>query len=263
METKETNHEKASRVLPDALLITALTACVYWIAYRYEAGYLSYFGLPGYLVEVSLEIILFVCLAVSGAVFLIYSVANIAALIWPENPYLKEKIARCAAIFLFPIWHLVNYGFRTKDWPIYAVVLAIVFCFEIIWPLVKYRNKGALKERFIADEAAEYPFRERIILSRILINFGPAAYYLILLFLLGGMFADTAGHAKAMRQKEYLVIKGNLNAAVIRIYNNKIIAVPFDRSSKQFRKEVVFTTLGQDKIGLAIKKDLGPLILEP
>ena len=50
----------------EAIFVAALTGCAYWLSFRYEVGYLSEFGLPTYLAEVSVKRILIVAFGGSG-----------------------------------------------------------------------------------------------------------------------------------------------------------------------------------------------------
>lgn len=89
--------------VPEALFIAILTAGAYWLAFRYEAGYLSGFGLPPHLVEVSLQTTLIVALALSGAIWILFLIINMILMLWPEHPAIQEKVFRVGVILLFPL----------------------------------------------------------------------------------------------------------------------------------------------------------------
>lgn len=122
-----------------------------------------------------------------------------------------------------------------------------------------FRNKPTLRERFVADEIAEARIRERGIAGRIFAAFGPAAYGLLLLFILGGSLAYTAGRAKATTQKEYFVFADAPNIAVIRMYHDTILAVPFDRKTRTVQAQVVIRKIGTENVTLRLDVDAGPL----
>lgn len=245
--------------VPEALFIAILTAGAYWLAFRYEAGYLSGFGLPADLVEVSLQTTLIVTLALSGAIWTIFSIINLVLMLWPEHPAIQEKVFRVGILLLLPLWHLLNYGFRAQDWILYVGFLVFVAIFEIVWPLLVFRSKPTLRERFVADEIAEARVRERGIAGRIFVAFGPAAYGLLVLFLLGSMLAHTAGRAKATTQKEYVVFADGPDIAVVRMYRDVILAVPFDRKTRTVQGEVVIRKIGIENVRLRLDADAGPL----
>lgn len=245
--------------LPEALFIAILTVGAYWLAFRYEAGYLSGFGLPPHLVEISLQTTLLVALALSGAIWIVFSVSNLILMLWPEHPAIQEKLFRVGVMLLFPLWHLLNYGLRMQDWIVYATYFAVIAIFELVWPLLVFRNKPTLRERFIADETAEARVRERGIAARIFVAFGPAAYYLLLLFVLGSLLAHMAGRAKAETQKEYFVFADAPDVAVVRMYHDTIIGVSFDRGTRYVQSQIIVRKIGTEKVMLTLDATVGPL----
>ena len=72
-------------------------------AFQYESSYLSVFNIPSHFVEIKLELILVVCLALSGAAFIIFVVINFILMSWPDHPALKEKAFRILILLLFPL----------------------------------------------------------------------------------------------------------------------------------------------------------------
>jgi hypothetical protein len=106
--------------LPEALFIAILTVGAYWLSFRYEAGYLSAFGLPPYLVEVSLQTTLLVAFALSAGVCIVFCLVNFSLLLWPEHPAIQNKLFRVGVLLLFPLWYMLNYGLRVQDWAVYA-----------------------------------------------------------------------------------------------------------------------------------------------
>jgi hypothetical protein len=245
--------------LPEALLIAILTAGAYWLAFRYEAGYLDGFGLPPYLVEVSLQTTLVVALAISSITWILYSIINFILMYWPKHPAIQEKVFRVLFLLLVPFWHLINYGFRAQDWVIYVSFFIIIAVFELFWPLLVYRDKSTLREKFIADEIAESKVRERGIAGRVYAAFGPAAYGLLILFIFGGTLAHTAGRAKATTQKAFFVFADEPDIAVVRMYRDMIIAIPFDRKTKILQAQLVIRRIGTENLTLRFNADAGPL----
>lgn len=245
--------------VPEALLVAALTGGAYWLTFRYEAAYLGAFGLPPHLVEVSLQTVLTVFLAVSGTIWILFWITNFVATSWPEHPAIQEKVFRVGLVLLFPLWHLFNYGFRTEDWLVYAISLTVIVIFEIVWPFLVFRNKPTFRERIIADEIAEFRVRERGVAGRIFTSLGPTAYSLLVLLVLGSLLANTAGKAKASTQKEFFVFASDPNMAVIRMYGDTIVAIHFDRAKKAFKKQVVIQKISTEGIAFTLEENVGPL----
>ena len=246
--------------LPEALFIAILSAGAYWLTFIYEAGYLSSFDLPLHLVEVSLQTTFIVALALTGAMWVLFSLINIVAMSWPEHPAIQQKVFRICLMLLYPLWHWLNYRFRPQDWIVYLFPLAFIVIFELLWPLLVFHKKGrSLRERIIADETAESPARERMIFGRIFAAFGPHAYNLFIFLIIGSVLSYTAGRAKSETQKEYFVFDDAPNVAVVRIYHDMIIAVPFDLGTKTIQSQIIIRKIGTEKVKFTLGRDVGPL----
>jgi hypothetical protein len=59
---------------PDALLVAALTAAAYWLAFLYQAFYLRFFHFSPSLTEISIESILLVMFGMAALSILFWSV---------------------------------------------------------------------------------------------------------------------------------------------------------------------------------------------
>jgi hypothetical protein len=73
------------------------------------------------------------------------------------------------------------------------------------------------------------------------------------------VLACIIGLGEATTQKAFFVFTENRDLAVIQIYNDRILAVPFDRASKTFGREVIIRKIDDVDIKLTIDKDVGPL----
>ncbi len=245
--------------LSDALFLALVTVGAYWVSFCYEAGYLSGFGLPIHVVQISLSTTLVVALTLSGAAYVLFTIINFALLHWPEHPAIQEKVFRIGLMLLFPLWQLLIYGPRRKDWFVYMFPLALIALFEFIWPFLVYPNRGSLRERFIADETAEAPVRNRLMFPRIHKIVGTSGSFVLLLSLVGSLCAHRAGQAAAETQKEYFVFADAPDFAVVRMYSDTIIRVQFDRKTKAVQPRVIVRKIGTEKVMLIRDADLGPL----
>jgi len=222
------------RWISDSLLLGFLTGGAYWIAFRYETAYIEAFGFPIHLAEISLESTLVVLLLLSGIFWVLFPFSNLISFFWPKHPAIQGKFFRMALLIGLPVWQLVNYGYRRNDLVYYIFIITIIILLEIVWPLVVFRGKGDFKERFIADEVAEAGPRSRTIFGRVYTALGPMGYGFVLLFLIGGGLADSAGDAKARNEEEYLVYISDPNLAIIRLYQNRSLCVRIDREKREF-----------------------------
>jgi hypothetical protein len=231
-------------LLPEALLIASLTAGAYWLAFVYELAYLGVFDLPPDLVQVSLQTTLLTALALCGAWSVFWPI-NLGSLLWPEHPAIQRKILPSIICLFLLTWWVFNFGFRTKDWSVYLVLLICA----VIGTAVQ----------FLPDTGPEPP----TIIDRIAVALGRPAGLAVLGFIafiiVASILVYIAGRAKAERQKAYFLFSDYPEIAVIRIYSDRILAVPFDRRSKTVRPEVIIRKIDQKDIRLTLDKDVGPL----
>jgi hypothetical protein len=220
------------RWLSEGLLLAFLTVGAYWIAFRYEAAIVKTYGFPLQLVELSLVSILVVFLLLSGILWVMFPLVNLISMLWPEHPALQYKAARAIWMLGIPAWHLINYGFRVKDLSFYAIMIGIWIIFEIIWPILFFRDRGSLRDRFIADEIAEEEPRSRTIFGRLQSAIGPLGFGVVLLVLLGGWLAQTAGVAKAKTQRMYLVYASDPTLVAVRLYHDRALCVRINPNTR-------------------------------
>jgi hypothetical protein len=240
------SNRRFSGSFPEALFIAALTAGAYWLAFVYEVAYLSVFALPPNLVQVSLQTTLLVALALCGAWSVLWPI-NLGSMLWPENPAIQRKILPSVIFLFLLIWWLFNFGFRTKDWSVYVIFLICVVLGTAV--------------QFLPDTGPEPP----TIIERIGVAFGrPAGFAVvsfIALIIIGSALLFISGRAKAETQKDYFLFSDYPETAVIRIYSDRILAVPFDRGTKTIRPEVIIRKIDQKDIRLTLGKDVGPLTI--
>jgi hypothetical protein len=93
----------------------------------------------------------------------------------------------------------------------------------------------------------------------ILHAFGPRAYGMVAMLILFSIIVWIYGRAKAETQKEYFLLSDYPEIAVIRIYSDRILAVPFDRGNKTFRPELIIRKIDEKDIRLRLDKSVGPL----
>jgi hypothetical protein len=243
------NENKSSTftiLFSEALLIAILTAGAYLVAFSYEAGYLSKFSVPLYLIKINIEILLFL-------------LGNFIAMLFPEHPALQEKVIRILILLIFPISNLINYGLRKEDIKLYLITFCIIILLEILWPFIIFRKEKSIKNRFIADEIAESKVKARGILGRLHLSIGPLFSNLIYIIILGAILANSAGKAKAITQKEYYLLGDNSNIVIIRIYSDMLIGISVDSKTKLIGEKIIIQKIGENhKIELFSSK-IGPL----
>jgi len=246
--------------MSEATVLAIITAAAYWIAFAYETGYLAFYRVPLHLARVGLDVFLVLVVTLSGVLWLLLALGNLLSLTWPVHPALQIKALRVCWMLLVPIWHLANYGFRKKDWILYIILFTIIGFFEVLWPLFVYGNKKTLREKFIADEIAEAG--KPTIWLRLHSAVGPMAYSLIIVAILGGWLSYSAGRAAAVTKKQFFLWKDRTDIAVVRIYPDLLICVPFNREDKKIKPQLILRRIADTDITELVSESIGPLQME-
>jgi hypothetical protein len=240
--------------LPEALFIAGLTALAYWLAFLYQVSYLHFFDLPPDLAEVSLQSILLVVLALA-ALSIVFWTINLVPIFFSDDPSRQRFIFSFVVLpLLFSAW-VFYFGLRTKDWFLYLLffVPAIYVSLNIILVALLVRSRW---NRFVLAFRSTRP---TTLMQGISQAFGPRAYRITAIVILLSALACITGFGKAATQKVYFLFPDSSEIAVIRIYSDRILAVPFDRGTKTVRPEVIIRKIDQKDIRLMLDKDVGPL----
>lgn len=253
---------KFTNFFSEVIFIALLTAISYWFAFLYEVGYLGAFGISPQLIQVKMELVLISGFAVSGSMLILFLVGNLVSFFWPSQPVLKKKAFRIGLMLLLPVWDIINYGIRKDSWIFFVIVLGAILIFEFIWPLVKFRGKKSLIEKFTADESAETNIAVRSLVDRIAALLGSTGYTVLFVIMVSSFLVHYAGRADAKTQEEYMVRIDQPNIAIIRIYPDVIIGMYFDRKTKEIQPHMVLQKLGDEGINVLIGEKIGPLKLK-
>ena len=264
MSNSESKSEIRSLLLSSAgVAIISLTG--YLIAFIYELGYTSFFGIPYTLIELSLVVIL---TAIGGLFLIIVCIVFCVNAIWPffadRTSVIHRRLIAWLPFFIMYLGLLLIYG-GTPQFSVtvrnIGFLLAILLFSEFIWPLLTQRRKKTYIEKLEAQENLTYSddksFFYWIASKPIGLAGGRLVFALFLLYL----FSHSLGESAAMKQESFLTLEGKENIAVLRIYNNKFICAPFNRKSKKLdRKLIILQSSQQNELRLSWEK-VGPLTL--
>ena len=249
-----------SRLLSDALLLSLLSVFFYALAFVYEAAYFEAFGIPRQLVHTSLDAVFVLAATVGGAVFLLYGIVNMIAMLWPKHPVVQIKIIRISLLLLLVLWPGLVYGFRPVDsMPILIAVLGVVVL-EFAWPIFVFRDRASLAERFLADESTEDPVRARTLFGRLQVTSGPLAYGIVLGGYLALILARSAGNAEATRTKDFFFFEEEPGWLVVRAYPDRLVAAAFDATTDAVEPRIMVRAISPTGVRL-VRKTVGPLKL--
>jgi hypothetical protein len=253
-----------TKTIDSALLILLLTAGAYAIAFQYESGYLSHFGVPSEYAEVSAGRL------VAAAAVALFSIA-VAALLWSS---LKLVLARAAPLHLAVanrLAHLITWLVialllaNQIEGPFFGKILmcalpAILLVGELLMPLITHRHLLSYAEQ-LETSVLEDLARERegpgaepqAVVVRIA---APAAAVFLLVTLLLTGLAYAAGAQVARLQSEFLVAAAEVPCAVVRSSSRGLLCVSFDADKRAALREFRFLKAADTTVTLS---SIGPL----
>ncbi|MDD5693253.1 MAG: hypothetical protein PHU86_02180 [Patescibacteria group bacterium] len=268
IKTPELNREseaipkKYSNLFSDALLLILLTAGAYWIAYKFESGYLGFYGLSLDLLEIKVENILIAAGSIITFLFLPFMIFNFATSFLPSQPLLREKFIRDIGLIALIVLIFSAYGFQGTNWLYCLGIILFIILLEVVWPIAVFSKKGPIKERFIADEEAENKTRAGLLVNRVGRMLPPVFFITLLLVLLLGSFASIVGLSLAKNQEKYYLIDDSVNTVVVRVYQDRAICITYNPDSNKIQSQVVIENLNSSEKLILSRKKIGKLIPE-
>jgi hypothetical protein len=248
------NADRPLITVDGAIWVLVITAVAYALAFGYEEGYLSHFGVAASLTEVSLyslyRSLMWVGL-IAGLVFITTEVGLIKFLL---DPMLKPEkfpfVPKCllAGTILYALlWALVDQELAWGTASILAVGLAVVLIAPIF--MDKKKKHRSYGERLAAVDAH---FRARTETSPRFV-FTIAA---IMLTLIAFQVASAAGQSDARKRKEFLVADVPPLCVIVHPYGERLICADF--ASGRLTGKVRLLSKEDRDLELTLKR-VGPL----
>jgi len=232
------------RRIDSALLGLLLTAASYAVAFEYEAGYLSHFGLPADLVEVGARNLIIAAATVLGSAMLFYvSVAGLLDTLpksvrgWP--PVVRRRLFFLGFLCLFLYFVFTRMHVTTVALLIGVGLPGLMLIGELVMPLIGHRQvptyAGRLEASVKADLATE--LRSDDLTQAIVRLLTPSVAAVLVVSVAACVFAYSLGESEAHSQKVFLVADAEKPCAVIRILSEGLLCVGFDPKTHIARGE--------------------------
>jgi len=240
------------------LLIAAAPIVANLFAFVYEVGYCQVFGVPTSFISLSPTTVF----AVAGGLVVVSSlvlwVAEMAIGIFHDVPH---GPIRRGLVVLFPFLlllaaHLCLYREMWREWIWFAGIVAVVAFLEFVLPLI-FQRGGSYREKLEAQ--AETERRWRLLTGWIATRLGRAGGLLAITLVLGLVIAYATGRAGALRQEEFLVLKSETEAVVLRHYGSNFIVAPFDRETGEVERTFFMVKGDDDPRPVFTLEHVGPL----
>lgn len=256
-------------ILWAATIVTPLVA--YFCAYVYERGYASFFGIPLQFISLDIARIIYSLIIVLATVlFFVFIIGELIYTLFSDHIsrlYQKpvgRSIITMMVVFIFVLINFFGAGFALSTYIVLGVWVFIVFL-EFIFPLFEKISDSTYAEKFEQHKKIEAS------IPRISSLFGKHIGFVALLrlssvfvlFMFLFSLAYNLGIREARKAREFLVVSGEVERVVLRIYGNNVILAPFDRSSRVVYPE--FNILNIQEPDLILKEEkIGPLVtVEP
>jgi len=251
--------EKKKFSLSEGMLLGAIPVAVYAMGYSYESGFLSFYGIPTSLI--SIDAAAMVSSALFGAIY------AFALLLWvslsvdssASDSYVEKSLGLIMLYFgFFPVLFMLLQGSKYLTVAMgmsFGMMLLIVLLrkLETKWNWlrrVSIKLHMTLSGNFNSANE-EFPSA---------VNALRKGGAIVLIAMIPFLLAYIAGQNNAKALTLYNIISNELGElAVIRIYGDKIIAIPFDRKAQTFSREFVIFEIGSISMVIFKSEKVGPI----
>lgn len=249
-----------SRQLSEGIFLAAASALCYGVAFAYQSGYASYFGIPPLLLTPTIGTVLKAA-GVVGLAFL--SFWNIANGIWIYSPHgdsaLYRGIRRLITIALIVGLIVFNVVDGWTAWITFASVMSFVAFSEFIFPLITNRKITGYENKLIAQEEIERNVQKHMLIEKVAREFGEGSLRLALAALLIIMLAHITGNKTARNQEDFYVASDQSNSVVLHMENNILILGAYDPISMTLSGRYIVEQLSDSRRWSLERKRVGRL----
>jgi len=255
------------------LAVAALSAVAYLLAFSYERGYASHFGIPPSLIRLSLTTVLQAMIILLGFLLLMFLVVNglSTILLAHRSNIIYRIILNKWPWFLLILGGTFIYGGTEKKIPFLYPILGILLLgllFELIQPFLMKRQEKTYLEKLKALERERLESERKepptLSLSTYISGTrgGLLGLRLVILVYVLYLVSSSLGDSEAIKQKNFLVVEGQNDIAVLRIYEGRLICAPFERKTNEVQNSLlIIDSSGQN--GLKLNwEEIGPLKLQ-
>lgn len=266
-ETKEGKRDEkpTSRWITEGLIITASPIVGYMLSFLYEMGFAGVFKIPSQFITISLTNFFVATGSLFMIALLLFQLSNLAFVVFSglstsDSPVYRRLVRLSPGLLFSMVLLLLTVGTRSSVWISVVGVSAIFIFFEFVFPCITQRDKVTYLEKLKAQDQLD---RQREDLLDYISQRAGRPVITIVTFL--GLIACLyyfAGYTTALKQSEFLVADTSPERVVLRIYGDKMICAPFDRTTGTVEKNFVILKMAEDpSMALHLEK-IGPLSLE-
>jgi hypothetical protein len=219
-----------------------------FLAYVYELGYGSYFGIPRELISIDLFYSLLIPILFMAVITVLYFGLKMA---------LITVSKRIIKIGLFLVISFIYFLIPPFSFPIYTIV--IVWLYYILLEVIIGVNIQSQEN----DELAVV--KETIIFKKGFFSKSePRKPMIMVVLIIIGLFLITfafnwLGKSEASRKDKFLVVEDTKKTiAVVKAYNDKLVCIPLDRKNRPSYGKIIVLDVNGDLEREYILKEIGP-----
>lgn len=224
------------KIFTESVVLAAIPALGYWVAFVYELGYFNYFDLPRDFIEIALNSILLNSLSVvSGLVLFIIVFDFIRRAMSGVTEALKFTLYKLLFVYFLVFGFGLVFDRPINEIQILLLILAGPIIFkEILWPLWSYRDIQGFGNKISAAKKKDFEFDSAT--DKIVEKTGAAPFLVLIFLYLISIFSYLAGGYQAKKQEYFLTSEAKPSYVLIRKYADSWLALKVDVTSHEFHK---------------------------
>jgi hypothetical protein len=258
--------------ISEAVALAGLTALGYYYAFAYETGYLSHFGIPAWVIDLSLVNVL-VVVGVFATV-LTFIVLTFQTL--PGGPWWALLVHLGVLIgiggFTVVAYKVTNWA---STWEIVVGIILVApgalltlgyFLSRLILPIFLHKDKGSWLDRWAFVLRREWASAKPNLLDHTVSTMDKAGLRastwlapIYFLAILAPIAVRLIGVAAANTRSEYVVVGGEPECVVVRKYDDYAVCAAIDRKSRRVVPAFRLIQLGDSAARLFRTESLGRL----
>ena len=239
------NAVKKDNYITEGIIIAGFTLLSYVMAYEYETGFCSYWGIPRFFIDISLTAVISSGLSIFFFVLWLLIIMNVPITfldkaLSKEDSFQKRLIVFHLIFMALLVATLRGYGISFI--PLFftgTVVVIDLFLFIIPWWRDKKKNpdKASFFERL--SRSFQDQRKPKNIYDWIRSIAGAKPFYIFIVILpLITLVASAAGSASAKNTTKFMVVESE-NLILIKKYGENYILRPIDSSNNKVANEII------------------------
>lgn len=218
--------------ISDAIIIAIFTFFGYVIAFAYEYGRATYFGIPLELISLDITHILISLSVLAVIIYITIHLSNFLYMGFSNfSEPVRETISREAFWFFSYIGLIWVFRRDHRMFIFLSILFLINVSFNFLFPLIAQRNVSGYSNKLTAHRNIVTAGENKSLFGLASRVFSSRVYNIILYMLMIVIIAYYSGNQSAKTQDEFYVVTKNKNTVVAGIYGDRIVSVVLDNSA--------------------------------